>query len=82
MFTFRCAYRKRAKQHLPCCLISKMVVDWICMLRKKICQRIVRISLIQSYQSSSEYIVLKSKNKCPGRLYLYYYIFPKDEKIF
>ena len=73
-----------AKKHLPCFFISsnknscesplsKMAVNWICMLRKKICQRMVPKPLIpKSYRSSYEYIVLKSENKCPGRPYLCY----------
>ena len=55
-------------------LLSKMAVNWICMPREKnSSQRMVQKSLIEkSYQSSYEYIVSKSKNKCPGRPYLCY----------
>ena len=32
--------------------------------------------------ASYEYILLKSKSKCPGWPYLYYQIFASEEKIF
>ena len=37
---------------------------------------------VKSNPASYEYILLKSKSKCPGWPYLYYQIFASEEKIF